>query len=98
MHQVATTSSGHRRGRRIRFRSGQGCVANWTAVVFGSVQPGEPARCLATVLLTSMPRALAMLAMLCHGAVLRPTAIVALGALFARACPAAKQPSANFAF
>ena len=42
---------------------------------------GEAARCFATLLLTSVPLSIAMLIMLRHAALLRPTAVSAAGGL-----------------
>lgn len=60
---------------------GYQCLANWVAVESGAMQFGETAECLATLVLTSLPLALAMLAMLRYAAPLRPTNVFLLGSL-----------------
>jgi hypothetical protein len=60
---------------------GYQCLTNWVTVEPGGMQLGETARCLATLVLTSLPLSLAMLAMLRHAAPLRPTNAILLGSL-----------------
>ena len=60
---------------------GYQCLTNWVAVEPGAMQFGETAECLATLVLTSLPLALAMLAMLRYAAPLRPTNVFLLGSL-----------------
>lgn len=54
---------------------GHGCLANWVELGADGLQAGETARCFATVLVTSLPLWLALVAMLRRGAVLRPRAL-----------------------
>jgi hypothetical protein len=49
---------------------GHGCLVNWVDLGPDGVQLGETARCFGTVLLTSLPLALAMFAMLRRGSLL----------------------------
>ena len=60
---------------------GYGCLTDWVSIGPDGVRMGEAARCFATLLLTSMPLAIAMLVMLRHAALLRPTAVSAAGGL-----------------
>jgi hypothetical protein len=60
---------------------GYGCLADWVRMGPGGIRMGEAARCLATLLLTSVPLSIAMLIMLRHAASLRPTAVSATGGL-----------------
>lgn len=60
---------------------GYGCLADWVSVGPDGVRMGEAARCFATLLLTSVPLAIAMLVMLRHAASLRPTVVSAEGGL-----------------
>jgi hypothetical protein len=60
---------------------GYQCLTHWISVEQGSVQPGETARCFATLVLTSLPLSLTMLLMLRHAAPLRPTAATLTGSL-----------------
>lgn len=60
---------------------GYGCLTNWVSVSPHGVSAGEAAECFATLLLTSVPLTVAMLVMLRHAAVLRPTIVSATGGL-----------------
>jgi len=60
---------------------GYGCLTDWVALGSDGVRMGEAARCFATLLLTSVPLATAMLIMLRHAAVFRPTVVSATGGL-----------------
>jgi len=60
---------------------GQGCLTNWVAIGPDGMQAGETARCFATVLLTGLPLSAVMIAMLRHGAVVRPHALTFTGSL-----------------
>jgi hypothetical protein len=60
---------------------GYGCLTDWVSIGPDGVRMGEAARCFATLLLTSVPLAIAMLVMLRHAALLRPTAVSAAGGL-----------------
>jgi hypothetical protein len=58
---------------------GYGCLTNWIRMDPEGIHVGEAARCFATLLLTSVPLSIAMLVMLRHAALLRPTAVAAIG-------------------
>jgi hypothetical protein len=60
---------------------GYGCLTNWVRMDPEGIHLGEAARCFATLLLTSIPLSIAMLVMLRHAALLRPTAVAASGGL-----------------
>ena len=60
---------------------GYQCLTNWVVVEPGGMQFGETAECLATLVLTSLPLSLAMLAMLRYAAPLRPANVILLGSL-----------------
>ncbi len=60
---------------------GYGCLTEWVSVGPDGVQLGETVRCFATLVMTSSPLSLAMLVMLRHAAVLRPTAVILTGSL-----------------
>lgn len=60
---------------------GYQCLTNWIAVGPDGMQMGETAKCFATLVLTSLPLSLVMLAMLRFAAPLRPTNVVLLGSL-----------------
>lgn len=60
---------------------GYGCLTDWVSIGPDGVRMGETARCFATLLLTSVPLSIAMLVMLRHAALLRPTAVSATGGL-----------------
>jgi hypothetical protein len=60
---------------------GYGCLTDWVSIGPDGVRMGEAVRCFATLLLTSVPLSIAMLVMLRHAALLRPTAVSAAGGL-----------------
>ena len=60
---------------------GYECLTNWVAVGPDGMRMGEAAKCFATLVLTSLPLSLAMLAMLRFAAPLRPTNVILLGSL-----------------
>ena len=60
---------------------GYECLTNWVAVGPDGMRMGEAAKCFATLVLTSLPLSLAMLAMLRFAAPLRPTSAILLGSL-----------------
>jgi hypothetical protein len=60
---------------------GYQCLTQWISMGPNGVSLGEATRCLATLVLTSLPLSLAMLAMLRYAAPLRPTAVTFMGSL-----------------
>jgi hypothetical protein len=60
---------------------GYGCLTDWVSIGPDGVHLGETLRCFATLLLTSVPLAVALAAMLRHAALLRPVAAALAGAL-----------------
>lgn len=60
---------------------GYQCLYRWVEISVGGISFGETARCFATLVLTSLPLSLAMLMMLRHAALLRPTATSVMGSL-----------------
>ena len=60
---------------------GYQCLADWVSIGPDGVSIGEATRCLATLVLTSLPLSLAMLVMLRYAAPLRPTAVTCMGSL-----------------
>ncbi|MGA7454898.1 MAG: NrsF family protein [Rhodoplanes sp.] len=56
-----------------------GCLTDWVSMGPNDTRMGEAARCFATLLLTSMPLSIAMLAMLRYAALLRPTEVCTAG-------------------
>lgn len=58
-----------------------GCLTHWIEIGPGGVHAGETLRCFATLMLTSLPLALALLAMLRNGSLLRPTAVTITASL-----------------
>jgi hypothetical protein len=60
---------------------GYGCLTDWVRMDPEGIHMGEAIRCFATLLLTSVPLSIAMLVMLRHAALLRPTAVAATGGL-----------------
>jgi hypothetical protein len=60
---------------------GYGCLTDWVSMDPSGVRLGETARCFATLLLTSVPLSLTMLAMLRHAALLRAKTVTLTGAL-----------------
>lgn len=68
------------------------CLTHWVALDAGSITLGETARCLATLLLTSLPLSMGMLIMLRHVAVLRSPDATLMGSLAVAAITAAALP------
>lgn len=60
---------------------GYQCLTQWTSMGPNGVSLGETTRCLATLVLTSLPLSLAMMVMLRYAAPLRPTAVAFVGSL-----------------
>lgn len=60
---------------------GHGCLVNWVDIGPDGVQLGETARCFGTVLMTSLPLALAMFAMLRRGSLLSASTVALTGSL-----------------
>lgn len=60
---------------------GYQCLSDWVSFGPAGVSIGEATRCLATLVLTSLPLSLAMLVMLRYAAPLRPTAVTCMGSL-----------------
>jgi hypothetical protein len=60
---------------------GYQCLGDWVSFGPDAVSIGEATRCLATLVLTSLPLSLAMLVMLRYAAPLRPTAVTCMGSL-----------------
>jgi hypothetical protein len=60
---------------------GYQCLTEWISMAPNGVSLGETTRCLATLVLTSLPLSLAMLVMLRYAAPLRPTAVTFMGSL-----------------
>ena len=60
---------------------GYQCLGDWVSIGPDGVSIGEATRCLATLVLTSLPLSLAMLVMLRYAAPLRPTAVTCMGSL-----------------
>jgi hypothetical protein len=60
---------------------GYSCLTSWIGLGPDGVQLSEMARCLATLLLTSIPLSLAMLVMLRHAASLCPRWVAVIGSL-----------------
>lgn len=60
---------------------GYQCLTQWISMGPNGVSLGETARCLATLVLTSLPLSLAMMVMLRYAAPLRPTAVTFMGSL-----------------
>ena len=60
---------------------GYQCLTHWVSMQPGGMQPGETARCFATLVLTGLPLSLAMLMMLRRSTPLRPTAASVCGSL-----------------
>ncbi|XUM20063.1 NrsF family protein [Bradyrhizobium oligotrophicum S58] len=68
---------------------GYQCLMPWISLGPNGVGVGEATRCLATLVLTSLPLSLAMLVMLRYAAPLRPTAVTLMGSLSVAAITAA---------
>jgi len=60
---------------------GYGCLTDWVSMDPDGVHMGEAIRCFATLLMTSVPLSIAMLVMLRHAALLRPTEVSVMGGL-----------------
>jgi hypothetical protein len=60
---------------------GYGCLTDWVNMGPDGIRLGEAVRCLATLLLTSVPLSIAMLLMLCYAALLRATEVSLMGGL-----------------
>ncbi len=60
---------------------GYQCFAGWVPVPPGAITVEAASGCLATLVLTSLPLSLLMLAMLRYAATLRPTSIILMGSL-----------------
>jgi hypothetical protein len=60
---------------------GYQCLTNWISLDPDGIRLGETARCLATLVLTSLPLSLTMLVMLRYAGALRPTATTLTGSL-----------------
>ena len=60
---------------------GYQCFAGWVPVPPGAITVEAASGCLATLVLTSLPLSLLMLAMLRYTAVLRPTSVILMGGL-----------------
>jgi hypothetical protein len=60
---------------------GYQCLTQWISIEPSGVSLGETTRCLATLVLTSLPLSLAMLVMLRYAGPLRPTAVTFTGSL-----------------
>jgi hypothetical protein len=60
---------------------GYGCLTDWVVIGPDGVRFGETLRCFATLVLTSVPLALALAVMLRYAALLRPGAVTLAGAL-----------------
>ena len=60
---------------------GYQCLTQWISIGPNGLTLGETTRCLATLVLTSLPLALAMLVMLRYAAPLRPTSVTFMGSL-----------------
>jgi hypothetical protein len=60
---------------------GYGCLTDWVSIGPDGVRFGETLRCFATLVLTSVPLAIALAAMLRYAALLRPGAVTLAGAL-----------------
>ena len=58
-----------------------GCLTDWVSIGPNGLQMGEAVRCFATLVLTSAPLSLALLLMLRHAALFRPTLVATLGSL-----------------
>jgi hypothetical protein len=60
---------------------GQGCLTHWVDIGPGGVQLGESARCLTTVLTTSLPLSLMLFVMLRRGSLLRANSVTLTASL-----------------
>ncbi len=71
---------------------GAQCLTHWVTLDAGGLSWGETVRCLATLVLTSLPLSLAMLIMLRHMAVLPSTSVTLMSSLAVAAITAATLP------
>jgi hypothetical protein len=71
---------------------GYGCFAGWVSLRPEGLRPGEEMRCAALLVLTSVPLAIALAAMLRYAAMLRPGAVALSGGLAIAAIVAAVLP------
>ena len=60
---------------------GYGCLTDWVSIGPDGIHMGEALRCLATLLMTSVPLSIVMLLMLRYAALLRPTEVCVTGGL-----------------
>jgi hypothetical protein len=60
---------------------GYGCLANWVVLPTDAVTVASLLRCLATLVLTSLPLSLVLLVMLRHAGPIRPTQVAICGSL-----------------
>jgi hypothetical protein len=60
---------------------GYQCFAGWVPVPPGAITVGAASSCLSTLVLTSLPLSVLMLAMLRYTAALRPTPVILMGSL-----------------
>ncbi|TBA21425.1 DUF1109 domain-containing protein [Rhizobium ruizarguesonis] len=60
---------------------GYQCIAGWVPVPPGAITVEAASSCVATLVLTSLPLSLLMLAMLRYTAALRPTSVILMGSL-----------------
>jgi hypothetical protein len=60
---------------------GYGCLTDWVSIGPDGVRFGETLRCFATLVLTSVPLAIALAVMLRYAALLRPGAVTLAGAV-----------------
>ena len=60
---------------------GYQCFAGWVPVPPGAITIEAASGCFATLVLTSLPLSLLMLAMLRYAAALRPTSVILMGSL-----------------
>ncbi|MGE0256322.1 MAG: NrsF family protein [Alphaproteobacteria bacterium] len=60
---------------------GYQCATSWVPFGPGGIEVGEVVRCVATLVLTSLPLSIVMLLMLLYAAPLRPTRVILMGSL-----------------
>jgi len=60
---------------------GYGCLTDWVSIGPDGIHMGEALRCLATLLMTSVPLSIVMLLMLRYATFLRPTEVCVTGGL-----------------
>ncbi|MBV1700263.1 MAG: DUF1109 family protein [Hyphomicrobiales bacterium] len=68
---------------------GYQCATHWVKIDANGVSSGETLRCLATLVLSSLPLSLMLLLMLRHAALLRPLQVALMGSLAVSALTAA---------